>query len=319
MEPFLLRPAWKDYVWGGTKLKKEYGKQFEADRIAETWECSAHPSGESVIAAGVHRGLTLRQFLARFPQALGTHGQKAAELPILVKLIDAEQDLSVQVHPDDSFALRHEGELGKTEMWVILQADPGATLVYGFSHDVNENFVRQAIQKNTLLNHLQKIEVHEGDIFLIEPGTIHAIGGGVLLAEVQESSNITYRVYDYGRKDKNGNLRELHIEKALAVMDFRAAKKIRRQQRIIKHTPGLANELVGRCRYFQVERLITQRQCEIQQSKETFYALMALNGTGRLCTAHTEICLQKGNTVFVPAGEGLLKIRGHLELLLIKI
>lgn len=319
MEPFLLRPAWKDYLWGGTKLKKEYGKRFAADRIAETWECSAHPSGESVIAAGKHQGLTLQKFLAAFPQALGMHGQEMAVLPILVKLIDAEQDLSIQVHPDDSFALRHEGELGKTEMWVILQADPGATLVYGFAHDVSEDFVRQAIEKNTLLNHLQKIEVHEGDVFLIEPGTVHAIGGGVLLAEVQESSNITYRVYDYGRKDKDGNLRELHVEKALEVMDFRAAKSIRRQQRIIKYVPGLANELVGRCRYFQVERLMTQERCEMRRSEDTFYALMVLNGKGRLAAEKAEIRMEKGDTVFVPAGEGNMEIEGQLELLLVRI
>ncbi len=319
MEPFLLCPAWKDYLWGGTKLKKEYGKQFAADRIAETWECSVHPSGESVIASGVYQGLPLGKFLAKFPQALGTHGQGMAGLPILMKLIDAEQDLSVQVHPDDSFALRNEGEPGKTEMWVILQADPGATLVYGFSHDVNEEFVRKAIQKNTLMDHLQRVQVHEGDVFLIEPGTIHAIGGGVLLAEVQESSNITYRVYDYGRRDQSGNLRELHVEKALAVMDFHAAKNIRRQQRIVKHIPGLASELVGRCRYFQVERLVTQHQCTLRQSNDTFYVLMVLNGQGKLGTENTELRLYKGNTVFAPAREGVLKIEGRLELLLVKI
>lgn len=319
MEPFLLRPACKDYLWGGTELKTTYGKRTGLTPLAETWECSVHPDGPSVIASGVYKGISLADFLRQCPQALGAHGAVYGGLPILLKLIDAEKDLSIQVHPDDQYARKHEGQLGKTEMWYVLQARPGATLVYGFAHDVTPQLVREAIERNTLLEHLQTVPVYPGDVFLIEPGTIHAIGGGVLLAEVQESSNVTYRVYDYGRRDKAGKTRPLHVEQALSVMDFHAAPAVRQQQRIVQYTPGAARELVSRCRYFQVERLSTSGHCEIPRTNDTFYTLLVCSGQGALEGKEDVLPLKKGDTVFVPAAAGALRLRGKLDMLLIKI
>lgn len=319
MEPFLLQPACKDYLWGGTKLKTAYGKKSELSSLAETWECSVHPDGPSVIASGPYAGRTLASFLEEFPEALGEHGRAHGQMPILVKLIDAEKDLSIQVHPDDAFAQKHEGQLGKTEMWYVLQAQPGATLVYGFAHKVTPTLVRRAIAEDRLLPHLQMVPVHAGDVFQIEPGTIHAIGGGVLLAEVQESSNVTYRVYDYGRRDKNGQLRPLHIQKALSVMNFNASPAVRQQQRIIQYTPGMARELVARCRYFQVERLRTSQNCRLPTTKESFLTLLVLTGQGSVSSQGEKLPVSAGCTVFVPAQHETLSIQGNLEFLLIHI
>ena len=291
MEPFLLTPACKDYLWGGNDLKTLYGKETDMTPLAETWECSVHPDGPSVIAGGPYAGLTLAEFLRKYPQALGENGAAHGTLPVLVKLIDAERDLSIQVHPDDAFARQHEGQLGKTEMWYVLRAQPGSAFIYGFAHDVTQELVRKAIQEQTLLQHLQTVPVHAGDVFLIEPGTVHAIGGGVLLAEVQENSNVTYRVYDSGRKDKNGQLRPLHIEKALSVMKLRASSAVRQQQRILQYTPGMARELVARCRYFQVERLRTKTRCALSCSVATFCVLLIVSGSGLLCTEATRLRL----------------------------
>lgn len=319
LEPFLLQPACKDYLWGGTSLKTLYGKKSELVPLAETWECSVHPDGPSMIAEGEHAGWMLERYLKEFPEALGTHGRDHGGLPVLVKLIDAEKDLSVQVHPDDAFAQEHEGQMGKTEMWYVLRAEPGATLVYGFAHNVTPELVRRAVKEDRLLPHLQMVPVHAGDVFLIEPGTIHAIGGGVLLAEVQESSNVTYRVYDYGRRDKKGQLRPLHIDKALSVMNFSAAHAVRQQQRIIQYTPGMARELLARCRYFQVERMRTSQRCLLPTTEETFLALLVLSGQGKIKTEGKELQVRAGCTVFIPACCGAISIQGDLELLLIHI
>lgn len=319
MKPFLLSPAYKNYLWGGNKLETKYQKQAPFAMVAESWECSVHPDGLSTIATGPFSGQTLAAFLERHPEVLGERAAFYDEFPILVKLVDADKDLSIQVHPDDTFARANEGQMGKTEMWYVLSAEPGATLVYGFAHDVTAETVRRAIQDNTLLVHLQTMPVHEGDVFLIEPGVVHAIGGGVLLAGVQENSNVTYRVYDYGRKDENGALRTLHIEKALAVMKFSASSPVRQGQRIIQYTPGMARELICRCHYFQVEQIRVAEHSTIPRAKDTFFVLLIVNGKGRISAEEEHLEVAAGSTVFVPAGQDELTVKGTLQMLLIRI
>ena len=186
-QPFLLQPACKQTLWGGSLLKTEYGKQAEFDNIAEAWECSTHPDGVSVVASGAFYGQKLSQVLQTHPEYLGSHPHAVGELPILVKFIDAEKDLSIQVHPDDEYALEHENSLGKTEMWYIVKARSGAQLVYGFNNDVNYSIVSQALANNSIMKYLRKVDVHAGDTFFISAGTVHGIGAGNLLVEVQES------------------------------------------------------------------------------------------------------------------------------------
>lgn len=319
LEPFLLQPACKDYLWGGTKLKTLYGKKSECVPLAETWECSIRPDGPSMIANGKYAGWTLEQYLKKFPDALGTHGLTHGGLPVLVKLIDAEKDLPVQVHFDDACERLHESQREKTKMWYILCAEPGATLVYGFAHNVAAELVRRAVKEDQLLPHLQMVPVHAGDVFQIEPGMIHAIGGGVLLAEVQNNAYVTYRVYDYGRRNKNGELCPLQIDEALPGMNFRAARTVRQQQRIMQYTPGMARELLARCRYFQVERLQTSQSCRLPLTKETFLVLLVTKGKGSIKAGENQLNVKVGETVFIPAQERTLAIDGDLELLSVHV
>ena len=201
MEIFKLSPVGKDYLWGGTRLKNEYGKMIDMMPLAETWECSTHPDGPSTVATGAYKGTVLAEVLKLHPEYLGNKVQNS-KLPILVKFIDARQDLSVQVHPDDAYALEHEHQNGKTEMWYVIDAEENASLIYGFRHKVTEQILKNAVKTDTLDKHLQKVKVHKGDVYYVPAGTVHGIGKGILLAEIQESSNVTYRVYDYDRVGK---------------------------------------------------------------------------------------------------------------------
>ena len=194
-----LLPAGKDYLWGGTRLIKEYNKNFNLDKLAETWELSCHPDGLCTIAEGEFAGRTLSEYLDIVgKKVLGTKCEHMEQFPLLIKFIDAKNDLSIQVHPSDEYALTHEGQYGKTEMWYIMDCQPGAFIYYGFKEAISNEEFAERIQNKTLLEVLNKVEVKKGDVFFIEPGTIHAIGSGNLIAEIQQNSNVTYRVYDYG-------------------------------------------------------------------------------------------------------------------------
>lgn len=193
-KPFLLKPVGKDYIWGGNRLNDDFSKNINMEPLAETWECSTHPDGPSVVAGGEFKGILLSQVLREYPEFLGTHPQIQGELPILIKLIDAKKDLSVQVHPNDDYAYKYEnGQLGKTEMWYILDASRDAKLIYGLYHDVTKDEMKDSIEQGTVEKYLQKIPVQKDDLFYIKAGTIHAIGAGVLIAEIQENSNLTDR------------------------------------------------------------------------------------------------------------------------------
>ncbi len=200
LTPFLLYPACKDYLWGGTRLREQYHKESEQQIIAESWELSCHPDGESVIATGAHEGDTLRSFLAAHPQAAGEKAAAFGQFPLLIKFIDAAGDLSIQVHPDDTYARRVEGagQSGKTEMWYILDCKAGAALYYGFEHPVSAQQVRAAVKDGTITSLLHRVPVRPGDVFFIEAGTVHAIGAGMTLAEIQQNSNTTYRSMTLG-------------------------------------------------------------------------------------------------------------------------
>lgn len=319
-EPLPLRPAGKDYLWGGTRLKEEYGKDLPLFPLAETWECSVHPDGPSIVAGGTFEGKSLARVLAENPAWVGTHPRENGfdTLPVLIKLIDAKRDLSVQVHPDDEYARAHEGQPGKTEMWYILEAKPGAKLIYGFSRDVTEEAVRESIADGGLMRCLRTVPVHKGDVFFIPPGTVHAIGNGTLLAEIQESSNLTYRVYDYGRRDKSGSLRELHIEKALRVMNFKRGPDGRRKLRVLRYRSGSAEELLARCGYFQVSRLMIGGNGATAVGEGSFQVLLCLEGSGRLDAGGKRQPLHKGDCVFLPAGLGKTAFGGRMELLKIE-
>ena len=212
-----LNPVFKDYLWGGTKLRDEYGFKSSLDKLAEGWMLSCHKDGENTVLNGEFEGKTLTEVVKIHPEYLGKNGNQFEYFPILIKLIDAKNDLSVQVHPDNEYAMRVENEYGKTECWYILDCDDDAELIYGFNRTISSDEFKERIADNTFLETVNKVKVKKGDLFLIEAGTLHAIGKGILLAEIQQNSNTTYRVYDYGRLGADGKPRELHVEKAIDV------------------------------------------------------------------------------------------------------
>lgn len=322
--PFMLKPAAKDYLWGGTRLNDDFGKEIKKYPLAETWECSTHPAGQSTIASGPYTGLLLGNALASHPEWLGSHSlqttQGVPELPILLKLIDAKQNLSIQVHPNDEYALVHEGCRGKTEMWYVLAAKPGTELVYGFNQDMDMEQIRRAINEGTIEKYLNHVPVFKDDLFYIEAGTVHAIGVGALVAEIQESSDITYRLYDYGRVDKNGKQRVLHINKALEVANKKASNSPRQPMRVLKYKNGCASELLTRCKYFQVERMLLNTEIhreltDFQTDSYSFHVLLCIEGCGVLFGEGFMINFFKGDCIFVPAECIPFRLHGKAQLL----
>ena len=318
--PFLLKPTGKDYLWGGKRLNDEFAKDIDMSPLAETWECSTHPDGPSFVSSGEFSGMKLTDVLRLHPEYMGNHANPQGELPILIKFIDAKDNLSVQVHPSDEYAATHEnGQRGKTEMWYVLDAAKDASLIYGLNHDANKDIIRKAIAEEKLDKYLQKVPINKGDLFFIEAGTIHAIGAGALVAEIQESSNLTYRMYDYGRVDKNGNQRELHIEKALDVANLNAAAEPRQPLRVLKYEQGVARELLSRCKYFEVYRMIVnteRRQSVSYKSDElSFRVLLCVNGCGTIRYDGEVMNIYKGDCIFVPASSVEFEIHGQIQFL----
>lgn len=311
MELILLRPVGKDYLWGGNRLRVEYDKDLPCEPLAETWECSTHPDGSSVVACGPWEGCGLDDVLKSHPEWLGNRYAGQSELPILIKFIDAAKDLSVQVHPDDEYALVHENQLGKTEMWYVLDAEPGAHLIYGFAHDVTREQVRTSLEDGSITDYLQWVPVRKNDVFYVQPGTVHAVSKGVLLAEIQQSSNVTYRLYDYDRVDKNGLKRPLHVEKALDVINYKRADSPRQSLRLMRYQPGSASEILCRCKYFQVDRVLVSSEYRFRVEETSFQVLLVLEGEMRV----DDLLLRKGDCVFMPAGCGELSVRGKGQLL----
>jgi Phosphomannose isomerase len=318
-KPFMLKPAAKDYLWGGSRLNDNFGKNIALTPLAETWECSTHPEGQSIV---VCTGEPLGDVLKAHPEYLGTHAYAVADgaFPILIKLIDANRDLSVQVHPDDAYALVKESSLGKAEMWYVLDAKPGSELVYGFNQDVKKEQIRKALDNGNIGMYLNHIPVHKNDVFFVEPGIVHAIGAGVLVAEIQENSNVTYRLYDYDRVDQNGKKRTLHIEKALDVAVLHSSAFPRQPMRVLKYKNGCASELLTRCKYFQVERLILNTEIHrglaaFQTGTNSFHSLLCVEGCGVLFGADITIPFFKGDCIFIPAESIELKLHGKAQLL----
>ena len=319
-KPFLLRPSGKDSLWGGRRLNDEFEKNIPMTPLAETWECSTHPDGPSWVVGGEFDGRTLADVLKEHPEYLGTHPNTNGELPILIKFIDAQNDLSIQVHPDDDYARIHEnGQLGKTEMWYVLDATQDAKLTYGFRQNTKEETIRRALADGTVTKHLQQIPVRKDDLFFVTPGTVHAIGAGVLLAEIQQNSNLTYRLFDYDRVDQNGQKRPLHIDQAMAVASFRSSAEPRQPMRVLKYHRGMASELLCRCKYFEVYRMIvnTERRYTVTYRADSvsFRVLLCVRGCGTIRFEQEYMDFYKGDCIFVPADSVELRIHGQAQFL----
>ena len=317
--PMKLIAPLKDYLWGGTRLRDEYGKETQLTKIAESWELACHKDGRSVIANGAAAGQTLADWLADAgADALGTRAAKFPYFPLLIKLIDAHDDLSVQVHPNDDYALRVAGEFGKTELWYVVEAAPGAELLYGFAHEISKEEFARRIADNTLLDVVRHVPVQKGDVFFIPAGTLHAIGKGILICEIQQNSNTTYRIYDYGRVGADGKPRDLHIEKALDVTALAPAPAHACGNEVDLFA-GARARLLAACDYFTVYHLVVDGGCEFTVSEDSFQCLTALSGSMQLRSETDELSIEKGESVFLPANLGQCALKGTGELILSKI
>ena len=315
MKPIKLSPAIKDYIWGGTRLSREFDYPAETDRQAEAWVLSCHPDGECIVENTAFKGRTLSDVLSNEGKAfLGTRAEKLSSFPVLIKLIDARDNLSLQVHPDDDYARKYENQDGKTEMWYILDCEEGASLVFGLSEDMTKEQFESAVLNNTVLEHCNRVPVKKGDVFFIKAGTLHAIGKGILLAEVQQSSNVTYRVYDYGRL-QNGKPRELHVQKALDVLNLKKTVETDFEPKETELIGESKRTLLASCKSFTSYRLDVKESLKVTADESSFVSLVALEGNGVLCHKDSVLTFYKGESVFLPAGLGEVELLGSLTVL----
>ena len=301
MYPLKFQPILKERLWGGTKLKDVLGKPIENDITGESWELSTVKGDVSVISNGNLGGTSLQELIDENPE--GVLGKSVVDrfgtdFPILIKFIDAKQDLSIQLHPNDALAKERHDSFGKTEMWYIMDADEDANLIVGFNKDVSKEEYSESIENDTLLELLNYESVKEGDTFFINTGKIHAIGAGVLLAEIQQTSDVTYRVFDFNRKDKNGNLRELHTEMALDAIDYSKKDDFKVAY---PNEENVVNEMVN-CPYFKTNFLELSQDLELNVSeRDSFSIYMCVGGSVEIENDNGTAFIQKGETILVPA------------------
>ncbi len=313
-----LEPAYKDYLWGGTKLITMFAKPIKMDILAESWELSTHPDGDSIITTGDFRGAYLSEYIkSQGSTVLGTNCA-INDIPILIKLIDASGSLSIQVHPDDEYAIANEGDFGKTEMWYILDAEEGAQLVYGFNKDLTQAEFKEHIDNNTLTQVMNYVDVAPGDVFFIEAGTLHAIGAGIVIAEIQQRSNVTYRVYDYGRVGADGRPRELHVNKSLEVTKLNKAENCKVQYNWRSLSGGEIAQL-AKCQYFDVVAINVVDEVSRTVDQTSFEALLGVDGTLHVTSGDETFIINKGETIFIPANSGEYTIRGMGQVVVSRI
>ena len=315
MEPVKIKPYVSATIWGGRRLIDEYGVQTDKPNAAEAWVLSCHPNGCGVICGGALDGRTLRSVYEADKSICGTRGARFSEFPILIKFIDARDNLSIQVHPDEEYARRVEHGAGKTECWYILDADADAELALGFTQTIDRETFRRSIAQGTLMDYVQKVKVKKGDFFFIESGTLHAICKGVLLAEVQQNSDTTYRVYDYDRRGADGKPRALHVDKAVDVTQTRPYAPVvpSDADRARFETPQ--RTLLTSCDLFSVCRVDCRDAYTDAAGEESFVSLLALEGSGSFVCGETAFPLTKGESVFIPANAGAFTVRGEIQLL----
>ena len=336
-----LEPAFKDNLWGGTKLRTVFGKKCDYDVIGESWELSAHPDGQSVIASGIFTGMYFGEFIEKYGHdVVGWKSSSLDRFPVLIKFIDAKKDLSIQIHPDDDYALEIENEFGKNEMWYVVDCEPGAFLYCGLKKDSSKEEIRERIENNTITDILNKIEVHKGDCVMVKAGTIHAIGAGILICEIQQNSNCTYRMYDYDRKDKFGNKRELHIDKAIDVVDVKKYKPFISDN---KDVPEGAEVLVS-CKYFEcykyvlgsdateadhasdiedncynTENVRNTGKVNISVDAMSFRSVIVIDGSGKIAVGNNTMDYKAGDSFFVTAGEKVINLEGTGTVIVTKV
>ena len=309
-----LTPIYKDYLWGGNKLQSKYHKNdTDKEIVAESWELSTHPDGISRI-----NNELLNEYLKENPQILGAKC-KENDSPLLIKYIDAKGKLSIQVHPDDAYAKMNEHDNGKTELWYVVEADENAYIYLGLKQTITKSEFCEAISTSTITDCLNKVSVKKGNVFLVEPGTLHSIGEGCLIAEIQKKSNVTYRAYDFNRKDQNGNLRPLHIDKALEVTNLNQSNHDGLPDEIIKQTTSTTIERLKKCDYFTVDYYAIKNKETFNVNEESFKVLMLTTGNAAVSTGEETVFLEQGESIFLSAGDYEVSVTGICEFLTVSL
>jgi mannose-6-phosphate isomerase len=300
--PLKLKQVTKQIIWGGTRLSGEYGLGEKGEQIAEAWQLTCREDGVNTIVGGEYDGKTIAEYIEENKAAMGTKWD-GGRFPLLIKLIDAEKDLSIQVHPDDEYAAAHTTDFGKTEMWYIVDAKPGAKIIYGLNGEYTSDELRAAIAGGTLETMMNYVPVHAGEAYFIPSGLVHAIGEGILIAEIQQNSNITYRVYDYNRVGADGKLRPLHIDDALAVIASTDPAHVKSEE-----TDDTT--VIAKCKYFTVNKYDLCGKTALYAGEESFLHLMCIKGSAKIEMNGESYEMNMGDTYFVPAGAGALALCG---------
>ena len=307
-EPLFLQSVMQEKIWAGTHLRDVFGYDIPSDHVGEYWAISAHPNGVSTIKNGRYAGQTLDVLYAEHRELFGNRQEPV--FPLLTKILDANDWLSVQVHPDDAYGLEHEGELGKTECWYIIAAEPGAEIIYGHNAKSKEE-LRQQIESKDWENLLTKVPVKAGDFFYVPSGTMHAIGAGIMVLETQQSSDTTYRVYDFDRKDDQGNLRELHLEKSIDVLNIGEPANSRP---VTTKVDDLKSTLLVSSDFFAVYKWEISGKADFEKTAD--YSLFSvLDGQGSLLVDNQEYPIAKGSHFILPSDVEAWQIKGNLELI----
>lgn len=303
-EIIFINPIFKEMVWGGNRLKKDFNYDIPSEKTGECWAISAHTNGDCIISNSSYKGMKLRELWANHREIFGI--RSGDRFPLLIKIIDAKEDLSIQVHPDDDYARKNEnGSFGKTECWYILECEENASIIIGHNAKDKEE-LKNMIHENRWNELIRKIPIKKGDFFQIEPGTVHAIKGGTVILETQQNSDITYRLYDYDRMS-NGTLRELHIDKSIDVINCPYVEK-KSNQKITKLKNGKMEELIT-CDYYTVNK-VSLNGVETLKQKEDFTLISVINGEGKI----DGIDIKKGDHFILPNGYGDYRLDGQLEL-----
>ncbi|WP_281324235.1 type I phosphomannose isomerase catalytic subunit [Flavobacterium sp. IMCC34518] len=315
--PLRFEAILKERIWGGEKLKTILNKPITSNITGESWELSTVEGDVSVIANGEYKGKALSELINEFPnEILGTVVYKrfGSQFPLLFKYLDAREDLSIQVHPNDELAKKRHNSFGKTEMWYIMQADDDARIIVGFKDNSNPEEYLKHLKDNTLVSILDDVKVKPGDVFFLETGTVHAIGAGLLVAEIQQTSDITYRLYDFDRKDANGNTRELHVDLALDAINY---KKVNTNKEYFKEV-NQSNNIVA-CPYFTTNFIPLENDKKVENTGLTFTVYMCIEGAFEIEYDAVTYSYRKGDTVLVPAAMKSYDLRGKASILEIYI
>lgn len=315
--PLQFDPILKDRIWGGKKLNSELNKPITSDITGESWEISTVEGDVSVISKGTFKGIYLNELIDNFPsEVLGTSvfDQFGKQFPLLFKYLDAKTDLSIQVHPNDELAKKRHNSFGKTEMWYIMQADEDARIIVGFKENSNSQQYVTHLENNTLLDILDEVKVKTGDVFFLETGTVHAIGAGLLVAEIQQTSDITYRLYDFDRVDSEGNKRELHVELALDAINYNKVET----QKVYSKDVNVSNEMVN-CPYFTTNYLNLSGEFKVSKSATSFTVYMCTDGNFQIEYNQVHYQYSKGDTILIPAVMTDFNLSGNATLLEIYI